>query len=75
VRIGNSIDESSCDRSEGPNDSIIPHGDNTGAIMGKANTSAVKVINHDAKQLLFATRRPNADALLAGGGKNTRVVP
>lgn len=75
VRVGYGVDESAGDGSEGANDAIVPYGDYASAIVSKAHTGAVEVVNHDAEQLLLATRRPDADALLARRGKDTRVVP
>jgi len=49
VSIGYGIYETSSHGSESTYDTIIPHGNNTGSILGESYCSAVKVVYHDTK--------------------------
>lgn len=74
MSIGYGIDETPCYGGKGANNAVVPYGHNAGSVMGKADRGTVEIVYHDAQQLLLAIGGPDANALVASGGKNSCVV-
>lgn len=74
MSIGYSIDETPCYGGKGANNAVVPYGHNAGSVVGEANRGTVEIVHHDAQQLLLAIGGPDANALVASGGKNSCIV-
>lgn len=70
MRIRDGEDDFARERSERPQASIIPAGDDTLAVLGKYHPGRNKIPNDDPQQLLEFRHGPQPDGLIRGSGKD-----